>query len=98
MDAVFAFFLELIVDGMIEMSGDRKMSRWIRYPLIVFSVLFFGTVIGMIFFLAIGMSHNEPLAAAVISLLGIFMLLGTFLKFRKLYFERQSDDWGNSGR
>ena len=41
MDIVLEFFLELIVDGGIEASGNKKLSRWIRYPLIALVVLFF---------------------------------------------------------
>ena len=76
MDILFEFFLELIVDGVIETSGNKKLSRWIRYPLIALVVLFFGAVIALIFYLS----------------LGLLLLVGTVLKFRKLYFEKQSDN------
>lgn len=92
MDIVLEFFLELIVDGGIEASGNKKMSRWIRYPLIALVVLFFGAVIVMMFYLAFGLSSDEPVASIVFSLLGLFFLVGTVLKFRKLYFAKSSDD------
>lgn len=92
MDIVLEFFLELIVDGVIEASGNKKLSRWIRYPLIILVVLFFGAVISLIFYLALGLSSDEPVAAVILSLLGLLLLVGTVLKFRKLYFAKRADD------
>ena len=92
MDILFEFFLELIVDGVIETSGNKKLSRWIRYPLIALVVLFFGAVIALIFYLALGLSSDEPVASVILLSLGLLLLVGTVLKFRKLYFEKQSDN------
>ena len=92
MDIVLEFFLELIVDGGIEASGNKKLSRWIRYPLIALVVLFFGTVIALIFYLALGLSSNEPVASVAFSSLGVFLLVGTLLKFKKLYFAKRADN------
>ena len=91
MDIVLEFFLELIVDGGIEASGNKKLSRWIRYPLIALVVLFWGAVIAMMFYLAFGLSSDEPVASVIFSLLGLFFLVGTVLKFRKLYFAKRSE-------
>lgn len=91
MDIVLEFFLELIVDGGIEASGNKKLSRWIRYPLIALVVLFFGAVIAMMFYLAFGLSSDEPVASVIFSLLGLFFLVGTVLKLRKLYFAKRSE-------
>lgn len=91
MDIVLEFFLELIVDGGIEASGNKKLSRWIRYPLIALVILFFGAVIAMMFYLAFGLSSDEPVASVIFSLLGLFFLVGTVLKFRKLYFAKRSE-------
>lgn len=91
MDIVLEFFLELIVDGGIEASGNKKLSRWIRYPLIALVVLFFGAVIAMMFYLAFGLSSDEPVASVIFPLLGLFFLVGTVLKFRKLYFAKRSE-------
>ncbi len=92
MDILFEFFLELIVDGVIETSGNKKLSRWIRYPLIALVVLFFGAVIALIFYLALGLSSDEPVASVILLSLGLLLLVGTVLKFRKLYFAKRSDN------
>lgn len=92
MDIILGFFLELLVDGVIETSGNKKLSRWIRYPLILLVVLFFGAVIAIVFYLAFGLSAEEPVASVILSLLGLLLLVGTVLKFRKLYFAKRTDN------
>lgn len=91
MDIILELFLELIADGVMEASGNKKLSRWIRYPLMALVVLFFGAVIALVFYLALGLSSNEPVASIAFSVLGLFLLVGTVLKFRKLYFAKRSD-------
>ena len=72
------------------------MNRWIRYPLITLVVMFFGAVIALVFYLALGLSSDEPVASVILLLLGLLLLVGTILKFRKLYFAKRSDN-GNEG-
>ena len=48
MDLLFEFLLELILEGSIEVSRSRKVSRWIRYPVIVLLFLFIlGVLVGI---------------------------------------------------
>lgn len=44
MDFILEFLLELVVEGGMEASGNRKLSRWIRYPLMILTILFFAPV------------------------------------------------------
>ena len=46
----------------------------------------------MMFYLAFGLSSNEPVASVAFSSLGVFLLVGTLLKFRKLYFAKRADN------
>lgn len=45
MEILFELIVELVLEGSIEISKNTKISRWIRYPLLVFLIL------GYIFFL-----------------------------------------------
>lgn len=92
MELILGLIFELIVDGCIEASGNKKVSRWIRYPLIVFVCLFFGSVITLIFLIAFRMVKEEPVVSVIFFLLGLFLLVGTVLKFRKLYLTKRSSE------
>lgn len=89
MDIILEFLLELVVDGGIEASGNKNLSRWIRYPLMVLVILFFCAVISLIFYMGILVCTEKPAASVLLFLLGLFLLVGTILKFRKLYMTKQ---------
>lgn len=85
MEFVFEFLFELILEGGIAASRSRKIPHCIRYPLIVIIVLFFLAVMGFIFWLGISLlKENLPFGIFFI-LLGLFMFVMSFIKFRKIY-------------
>ena len=73
----------------MEASGNRKLSRWIRYPLMILTILFFGAVIGLVFYIGVYMYREEPLASATLFLVGIFLVVGAVAKIRQLYFTKK---------
>lgn len=85
MDLILELLLELAVDGGIELSGNRKLSPWIRYPLIALVCLFFGAIIALLLYMGISVYPEKPVASVLICLLALFLLVGTVRKFRKLY-------------
>lgn len=91
MEIILVFILGMVGAVLVQLSANKGVSRWIRYPLMALVVLFFGAVIALVFYLALGLSSNEPVASIAFSLLGLFLLVGTVLKFRKPYFAKRSD-------
>ncbi len=53
MEFILEFLLELLVEGVTLLVGNKKISKWIRYPLWAIIVLLFIFVIGLLFFLGI---------------------------------------------
>lgn len=87
MEFVFELILELFLEGGMEISKNKKISKWIRYPVLALVVLFFVTVLALIFLVGIMMfSTNIPVSLFVIGV-GLIMLVGTILKFRRMYLE-----------
>ncbi len=50
MELLLEIIFELIVEGSIEVSKNRKISKWIRYPLVVLISLFIIAIIGFLIF------------------------------------------------
>lgn len=44
MEFIFGFILEMFGEGVMEASVNKKVSRWIRYPLLIVIILFFGFI------------------------------------------------------
>lgn len=91
MDLVIEFLMELLFEGAMEVSKNRKVSNWIRYPLIIFIVLLFGFVIFGIFILGIASRKENLLLSILLIALSIFLLVACILKFKKVYLEKKKD-------
>lgn len=91
MDLVIEFLMELLFEGAMEVSKNRKVSNWIRYPLIILIVLLFGLVIFGIFILGIAIRKENLLLSVLLIVLSIFLLVASILKFKKVYLEKKND-------
>ncbi len=95
MEIIFEFILELVLEGSIEITKNKKVSAWIRYPLIFLIVVFFLAVISL-FFLVSFLTYNEnKLVALFFSFLGIIFLVLSIKKFKEVYLKRYNKGESN---
>lgn len=85
MEYIFEFILELVFESSIDASKNKKIPKYIRYPLIVIIALFFIIVIGLIFLTGILSLKENVVAGIFFILIGIFMTIMSIVKFRKTY-------------
>ncbi len=85
MEYIFEFLLELILEGSIEVSKNRKIPKYIRYPLIVLIILFFIAVIGLVFLAGILSIKENIFVGLIFIVIGLMMLIASIIKFRKTY-------------
>lgn len=88
MEYIFEFILELALEGSVEISKNRKVSKIIRYPLIAIIILFFLTVICLIFLTGILILKENLIAGIFFIIIGMFMLVMSIIKFKKVYLIR----------
>ena len=84
MELLIELILELVLDGCIEVSKNKKVPKPIRYLLIMFLSIFFMAVIGIIFFSGILMLKYQIIVGIMIILIGMLMLILAIIKFRKI--------------
>ena len=72
MEYILEFILELVLESSIEVSKNNKIPKYIRYPLIGVILLFFITIIGLVFFAGI-ISLNKNIVLGIL-LIAIGML------------------------
>lgn len=89
MDFIFELIVELLVEGSFEASSNKKLSKWIRYPILFLLILFFAAVILGVLFLGFILLQNNILAAICMLFLGVFMLIGSIIKFRKMFLRKK---------
>lgn len=89
MDLFIEFILELALEGTIEISKSRKVPKYIRYPLIGLIILFFGAIIGIMFFVSILVMKETLLGGLIFLALALWMLIMSILKFRTTYLTKK---------
>ena len=63
MDDIFEFIFEFLFEFGSEVSKDKKVSKWIRYPLIVLLAVLFLGVVGIVAFAGLAAISTNILAA-----------------------------------
>ncbi len=89
MDILFEIVFDLVFEGCFELSSNRKVPKWIRYPLTVLISLFFIFVIAMLVGFGIVLFSESVLIGLLFEGLAVFILIGSIVKFRKIYLSRK---------
>lgn len=85
------FFIELVLDlileGSIEASTNKKIPKFIRYSLIGIIILIFAAVILGLFILGITLIEKDVLVGIFMIIISLLFLIATIIKFKKIYLE-----------
>ena len=85
MDDLLEFVFEVIFEIGEEVSNDKKISKWIRYPIMVLMGIFYIGVIGLLFVVGLSALKENLLFGLFLIGLALFFAIGLFVKFRKIY-------------
>lgn len=88
MEIIFELILDLLIEGSIEITSNKKINKIIRYPLLIFLILLFITVIGGILLLGIVILKQNIIIGIILILSSILLLVGSIIKFKSLYFKK----------
>ena len=91
MDFIFELVFELLFEGGMEVTSNRKISKWVRYPLLALFALVFIGIIGLIIFMGISSLKNSIIGGIFIIGLGVFFLVASILKFRQFCIYEKSN-------
>ena len=83
MDFIIELLLDLIFEGSIEISKNKKVPKWIRYPLIFIISLFMIVVLVGIEVLGFLIIEDNSLFGIIIIILGLILLVLAIIKFIK---------------
>ena len=91
MDFLIELVLDLIFEGSMELSNNKKVPKWIRYILITFIVSVF-IIVSLLFLLVSLLLLKETLIGSLVFFI-IFIVFIVFgiKKFRKMYFEKKNE-------
>ena len=84
--------LELLLEGGIEASKDRRIPKPIRYVLIVLIALFFIAVFGLLIWMGILACRKTLLGGGIVILFGLLLLVWSAIQFRRVYVQRRQQN------
>lgn len=88
MDLIFEFIAELLLEGGLEIGTNKKISKWIRYPILIIILAFVGGIIALLFILGITLLKTNILAALLLITVTLILLIGSIYKFKKILQEK----------
>ena len=85
MDLLFEIIVDLLFEGSLEICTNKKISKWIRYPILIVLISFFTIVTSIIFILGIFIFNNSKTLSIILIVCSILILIGGIIKFRNIY-------------
>lgn len=83
MDLIIEFVGEVIIEGIIELIQNKKISKWIRYPLLIIISLFYTAIIAAITFISIKCFSKNSLLSIFLLSVDVLLIVGIVSIIRK---------------
>ena len=83
MDLIIEFVGEVIIEGIIEIIQNKKISKWIRYPLLIIILLFYTAIVVGITIVSIKCFHENVLFGIILLFASILLIAGLISIIRK---------------
>lgn len=84
MEIILVFILGMVGAVLVQLSANKGVSRWIRYPLVTLICMMFVSGIAMVVYFAIALYTEELVASVMLWLLALFLLAGAVVYIRNL--------------
>ncbi len=98
MELLIELIFELILEGSTEVAKNKKISKWIRYPIAMILILFITAILSLLIFLGFELIFQEDKFAIlggifflIISIIFIISLIRNIRKELKI----EKNDGGN---
>ena len=88
MEFLFEILLELILEGTMEASQNKKVPKLVRVVLIVLISAFYLSVIGLILFIGVTCWKTNKIGGLIIITIGSVIFIMAAVKFRKMYLDK----------
>ena len=89
MEILFEILFDLALEGSVEVSSNKRVSKWIHYPLIAVIVLFYAAVVGLLLWVGVSMLDESVLGGVLMLGIAVFVLIMSVLAFRKVYLSKK---------
>ena len=89
MDLLFEIIMELFLEGSIEINSNERVSKWIRYPILVMLILFFTIITSGMLILGIYFIKENIVMSIILIICSLLLLMGSIIKLKSVYRTRK---------
>lgn len=75
MDFIFEIVGEILIEGAFEIISNKKIPKWIRYPILMFITLFYSLIVGTFIYLGLDFLKKSIITSLIIFLIAIFLII-----------------------
>ena len=87
LEILFEIIGELFLEGGLEIAANKKISKWIRYPLALLLILFFTALIGGLIVIGISILDSNIAVGLFLIILGSILMVMGLIQLRRYYIQ-----------
>lgn len=84
MEILIEVLCEVVLDGIVELITNKKVSKWIRCPLTIIFLSFYLVIIALIGALSINLWPKTLIAAIIFMVIDLLLIIGLILIVKKV--------------
>ncbi len=90
-EIIIEFIAEIFIDNTDNIIKNKKISKWIRYPVIFITILLCVLITVVPIILGIVLLNKNIIASIIFITIGIIFLIGIIYKIKKVIKEKTND-------
>lgn len=83
MDFLIELIGEILIEGGFELATNKKVSKWIRYPILSLLVIFYTAIILGILFIGINYINENFWLSILLIIISLLLFIGTIVAIKK---------------
>lgn len=83
MDILIEIIGEFLLESFFEIIKNKKISKWIRYPLAILLFTFYAFIIFVIAYIGIDLLHDNKVVGIILILISLILLISILYILKK---------------
>lgn len=83
MDFLIELIGDILIEGSFELATNKKVSKWIRYPILSLFIIFYSAIILGILFIGINSINENFWLSIFLIVISLLLFVGTIIAIKR---------------
>jgi len=83
MDFLIELIGDILIEGSFELGTNKKVSKWIRYPILTLLIIFYSVIILGILFIGINSINENFWLSIFLIVVSLVLFIGTIIAIKR---------------